>query len=177
MGLLDEAASGWEDWWHPKTVPTGAAYDPETLGSARAGAIGNLGGNLLALAQGGLSPETRAQLMLGIGKTPLTYQQSMLAGIEGRLHGAQAAQAEEEVASSKAFNTSLADEIKRRSGGGAAAGGTPVAGGTGAATGGAGGARTSVDSASVGPYARTALAALKGPESGGNANLQNQYGY
>ena len=77
MGLLDEAATGWEDWWHPKTVPTGAAYDPETLGSARAGAIGNIGGNLLALAQGGLSPETRAQLMLGIGKTPLTYQQEL----------------------------------------------------------------------------------------------------
>jgi len=178
MGLLDEAATGWEDWWHPKTVPTGAAYDPETLGSARAGAIGNIGGNLLALAQGGLSPETRAQLMLGIGKTPLTYQQSMLAGIEGRLHGAQAAQAEEEVASSRAFSGALTDEIKRRSGGGAAAaGGTPVAGGTGAATGGAGGARTAVDAGSIGPYARTALAALKGPESGGNANLQNQYGY
>ena len=172
MGLLDDAASGWEDWWHPKTVPTGAAYDPETLGSARAGAIGNLGGNLLALAQGGLSPETRAQLMLGIGHTPLTYQQSMLAGIEGRLHGAQAAEKEQEVASNKQWSDSVSAELTARAGGG---------GGQSAARGGGTGApRVATGqpvAGDVGAYARTALAALKGPESGGNANLQNQYGY
>jgi hypothetical protein len=177
VGILDDIGSAWGNFWEPKTVPAGAGYDPEVLGNARAQAIGNLGGNLLALSQGGLSPEARAGLLTKVGSAPLTYQQALLAGIEGKLHAATAAKTEQEVAAQKASDAQFADLIqqaKLRGAGGAVAG-VPGAGGA-PGTAGATGTGTPV-AGDIGGYARTALAALKKPESGGDPGNVNQYGY
>src|SRR5690242_9933727 len=88
-GLLDDAWKGWSGFWDPKEVPAGASYDASSLGLARAAGLGSVGGTLLALAQGGVSPETRARILAGLGNGPLTYQQSLLAGGEDRLRAAQ----------------------------------------------------------------------------------------
>jgi len=173
VGLLDDIGAGWTDWWSGKSgLPANAGYDQEILGNARAQAVGQFGGNLLALSQGGLSPEARAGLLTKVGSAPLTYQQALLAGIEGKLHGAQAAKAEQDVAAQKASDAQFADLIQqaklRGPGGAPAVAGAPGVPGQPAQAPGEGG---------IAGYARTALAALKKPESGGDPGNVNQYGY
>jgi len=160
-GLLDDAWRGWSNFWEPKEVPAGAGYDAAGLGQARAASIGQLGGSLLALGQAGVSPETRARILAGIGDVPLTYQQSLLASGQGRLQAAQTRKLETEDASQRAFGTMVDDLIQSRQAG---AGGRP------------GGATPGNVTPGNSP-ARLALAALKGPESGGNPSVVNSSGY
>lgn len=160
-GLLDDVWGGWSRFWDPQEVPKGAPYGAPDVGMARAGMLGNVGGHLLALAQGGVSPETRARLFAGLGEAPLTYQQSLLAGGEGRLRAAQIRKLEQEANAQEQFGT-MVDEIIRgrqdgRGGGGAAPGSYSVTPGN--------------------APARLALAALKGPESGGDPGARNSAGY
>jgi hypothetical protein len=158
-GLLDDAWKGWTGFWDPQEVPAGAAYDAQSLGMARANAFGNLGGTLLALAQGGVSPETRARLLAGLGDAPLTYQQSLLAGGDARLKAAQIRKLDTENESQKAFGTMVDDIIRGRGTEGKATPGGVTPGNL------------------TGSPARLALAALKGPESGGKADAVNSAGY
>ena len=167
-GLLDDAWKGWSGFWEPKTVPAGASYDAQTLANARMASLGNLGGTLLALAQGGLSPDTRARLLTGIGNAPLTYQQSLLAGGEDRLRAAQIRKLDQEGESQRQFGSMVDDIIRSRQGGGGGQGGGQTAGappGQGSVTPG---------NASPG---RIALAALMPQESGGNPGAVNPLGY
>lgn len=157
-GLLDTAWEGWKNWWAPKEVPAGAAYDAETLGQSRAAAIGALGGKLLALSQAGLQPAQRAAILAGIGDTAGTYQESLALGARTRLADAQAKLHLQEVSSGKASDDALNAEILRRAGGGGATSNLPTGG-------------------AVGDHIKTALAALEPAESGGRAGTVNGQGY
>lgn len=161
-GLLDDIWGGWKTFWDPQEVPKGAAYGAPDLATARASMIGNIGGHLLALAQGGVSPETRARLFAGLGDAPLTYQQSLLAGGEGRLRAAQVRKLEQEANAQEQFGTMVEDIIRGR--GQEGRGGAPGAPG-----------RYSVTPGNS--PARLALAALEGPESGGRPDAVNSAGY
>src|SRR5947207_4234724 len=97
-GLLDQAWTGWGNWWNPKEVPAGVGYDADTLGLARQSAIGSLGGKILALAQGGLQPSQRATLLAGLAPGD-EYQKALAEGATMRLHAATAKKTEAELAS------------------------------------------------------------------------------
>jgi hypothetical protein len=156
-GLLDDLWGGWKEWWRPTSVPAGAAYGPEDLGSARAETLGALGGRLLALSQGGLQPAQRAAILGSLGEVPQVYQNALGAGVEARMHAAALHKTEAELANEAAANEQL-DRL--------------IAGQT------AGGAPTSPSgNLPAGGAIQTALAALAPAESGGNAGAQNAQGY
>lgn len=169
-GLLDQAWTGWGNWWNPKEVAAGSSYDAEGLGLARQSAIGNLGGKILALAQAGLQPAQRAQLLTGIAPGD-DFQKSLSEGATMRLHAATAAKLRGEMESEAASNAML-DRLlagKTGAGGGVPAANPGAGGGIPTANPGAGG--------TVGDPIRQALAALMPAESGGNERAQNAQGY
>jgi hypothetical protein len=162
-GLLDQAWTGWGNWWNPKEVPAGSSYDADTLGLARQSAIGSLGGKILALAQAGLQPAQRAQIMAGLAPGD-EFQKALSEGATMRLHAATAKRTEQEMASEAASNLMIDRLIAGKTGAG---GGVPAANP---------GTMPRLGDVAGDPI-KTALAALMPAESGGNAGAQNAQGY
>lgn len=86
-GLL----GGVNDVMSPR-APAGAPYDDETARMARAALLGNLGGSLLAAAQGGQSFESRARALQSLGQAPAAAAEIQRAGATTSLIGAQTQQ-------------------------------------------------------------------------------------
>jgi hypothetical protein len=73
-------------------APAGAPYDDETARMARAALLGNLGGSLLAAAQGGQSFEGRARALQSLGQAPAAAAEIQRAGANTAYMGAQTQQ-------------------------------------------------------------------------------------
>jgi hypothetical protein len=76
-------------WTNPQSVPAGAMYDPETLKMARAALLSNIGTNLLAASQPGLTGAQRAAAISQVGAAPAAYNDVIKNGSAVQLQRAQ----------------------------------------------------------------------------------------